>query len=388
MSASDKYLQFPLCALAFCPDAKDCLEHIISYGFIEAGASVVRSADTEKLKELCSCHSLPKTMYKSWDLAAEIGAGMCGITIGSRECSLKRHSALASHLGEWEKRYGKDGSVRVRKDLCFEVRDKDGMTFREFRVLCAIYSSIGSKSCPVAIPVRMIDARVCGCKSEAVLEAELVCHKEKLPPRLTQKQLRGTIRKLHELGWFARCTPDPHGRKTFYSHRLRDDEMRDRLFKRATYSHTFKHEQRLKDSELSERIKAAKGTFNRQQNASKEGQLEGTPESAESQCHGDGKGNGRAPIIETLEIQTHAIINPKNENPPNEGRAREGDYLLEAQEIVKGTNAAGSPERGYLFEGRFLSAPAANALFTQMPEEWQKFKSAFRFEDGRIELAV
>jgi len=47
MNEAGTYFQFPLCALAICETEKERLEHIISFGFIEAGIAMFRKLDAE-----------------------------------------------------------------------------------------------------------------------------------------------------------------------------------------------------------------------------------------------------------------------------------------------------------------------------------------------------
>jgi hypothetical protein len=103
----------------------------------------------------------------------------------------------------------------------------------------------------------MIRARASGCKSPAVMKAEIDAGRP-LPEPLTIKQVRGTVADLHERGFFARVTPNPHGRATYFSHRMAADALRERLFHRSTYSRKFHQEQRRQDGELAARIRNAK----------------------------------------------------------------------------------------------------------------------------------
>src|SRR5689334_21674681 len=108
MSVADKFLQFPLCALASPGEPRAVLEAIISYGLIEAGAAAMRKRDRTERQKLCAEYGLARHEYDSWALAAETGARLCNITLGSRDSGLKRHSALAVFVHEWEQRHGTD----------------------------------------------------------------------------------------------------------------------------------------------------------------------------------------------------------------------------------------------------------------------------------------
>jgi hypothetical protein len=139
MSAQDAFIQFPLCALAL-PD-EGLLERILSYGFIEAGVKGMRKMSNDERRERCREFGLPVSSRDSWDLAIRLGAKICDISPGTH--SLQRHGEVQRHIDAWS-RYGPDPLVRIRKDLCFRARDGNGLSVREFRVLAAIYSSIGA----------------------------------------------------------------------------------------------------------------------------------------------------------------------------------------------------------------------------------------------------
>ena len=138
--------------------------------------------------------------------------------------------------------------------LQVQIRDNRVLSRREFLVLAAIYSSIGRHPFR-AIPEPVIRVRAAGCKCASIYHAEA----DSLPPLLTQKQVRGTVARLHETGWFARVTPIRHGRKTYYSHRLTDSQLRERLFISLTHAHQFASERRAKDMALADRIAKEKG---------------------------------------------------------------------------------------------------------------------------------
>ena len=256
MSKADQFLQFPLCALTSPGEPKAVLDAIISYGLTEAGLAVIRKRGIEADQDtICAEDDIDDTMA----MAQDIGAELCGITLGSRHRCLEEYDRVAEFLQEWETRHGTDARVRIRRDVCFEVRDGGGMSFREFRILCAIYSLLGTHAYR-AITFQMIGARACGCKSARVKEAEIEARRPLLEP-FSIKQLRGTVAKLHELGWFARVTPDPHGRVTYYSHRMSGDALRERILHRRTYSAGFHAEQRRQDAALAKRILEKMGSF-------------------------------------------------------------------------------------------------------------------------------
>jgi hypothetical protein len=104
------------------------------------------------------------------------------------------------------------------------------------------------------------------------------------PPLLSEKEARGTVTRLHETGFFARVTPIRHGRKTFYSIRLMDSELRAQLLARLTYSKNFADERRKKDKELADQIRVQKGDYNSEL---EKGQREGDAEATGGRREGD-----------------------------------------------------------------------------------------------------
>ena len=253
MSAEDAFFQFPLCALALSDDG--LLERIISFGFIEAGIKAMRKLSVDDRKGKCSEFGLPASHRDSWDLAIRLGAEICDISPGTH--SLQRHGEVQRHIDAWTSRYGPDPLVRIRKDLCFRARDGNGLSVREFRVIAAIYSSIGANPYR-AVTESVIRMRAIGCKCAAVMNTENGC----LSPLLSEKEARGTVTRLHELGFYARVTPIRNGRKTFYSHRLTDSELRERLLASLTYPKKFASERRTKDQDFADRIRKQKGDYN------------------------------------------------------------------------------------------------------------------------------
>jgi hypothetical protein len=249
----------------------------------------------------CAQFELQASRYGSWDLAASIGGEVCGIAIGSVYRSIKQHHELLKHIEEWTSRNGPEPLVRMSRGLCFRARDDEGLSVREFRVLAAIYSSIGASRFR-AVPEPVIRVRAIGCKCASLINAA----NGPMPSMLSVDKIRGTVTRLHELGFYARVTPLRYGRKTFYSHRLTDSELRERLLATLTYSKKFADERRRKDQDLSDQIRKQKIGYdsepNRDHNIRPNGEWESSPQNAR-QDHPHG-------------IPTH---------PPSESR-RDPDY--------------------------------------------------------------
>jgi hypothetical protein len=379
MSAQDAFIQFPLCALALPDDG--LLERIISYGFVEAGFKAMRKLSDDERRERCRELGLPISLRDSWELAVRLGAEICGIRPGSR--ALERHGELQRHYEDWTSRHGREPFVRIRKDFCFKAHDGDGLTVREFRVLAAIYSSIGADPYR-AVTERVVRVRAIGCKCVSVMNAE----NGSLPPVLSEKEARGTIARLHELGFYARVTPIRHGRKTFYSISLTDSELRERLLKRAVYSQKFAAERRRKDQELEGRIRKQKGDYN---SAKKGDYYSKAPEEPQSNAtEGRHEGDGRATEgdYDRNTLNRKPIDRkPMNDSPPTPSggvhHSQASDVPGSLQQEIENQEI-----RGYVADGdvsKFLTIEQANRFFVDNPnlliEALKTFKPAIKRGD-------
>lgn len=260
MSDTDTYFQFPICALSFCATERDRLEHIISFGFIEAGMTMFRKLDPDirkqKAAHFASVSGTPGDFRKtnSEHVAAMIGANEIGITVGSSLVySMNRWTALSHFRNEFQMKHGNDVQVRIRKGLVFEARDGEGISYRELSVLCAVYSCIGAATHPVRITKDTVQARMLGYKSPKVMAAEITNRKD-TAKALTHRQIGYTLDSLDERKFFARARPNE--RQTYFSHRLSAEQLTDELFKRKTAKARFHATRKASNNTLMERIKS------------------------------------------------------------------------------------------------------------------------------------
>jgi hypothetical protein len=273
MSAEDKYSQFPICGLAYGPDIKTRVSHLLSYSFIEAGREMLRKIgaglsnpeQAEMWKERAEQCDTPEDCDSDlWPhCAAVIGAESLGISIHSVEASVKHFEAVGNFIRLHEIQHGTDPLVRVPKNLLFEVRDGGGISYREFSVLCAVNSIIGAKKFPVAVRRDLVKVRALGYKSPAVAKALRGRRKDGLK-EMTDWQVRATLEKLHMLGFFARAH-DAHARRaTYYSNKMNDAELRAAVLKSQSYRQSFRDKQRDMDGKLGEALKAKRAELHRE----------------------------------------------------------------------------------------------------------------------------
>lgn len=140
----DNYFQFPLCALAFCATEKERLEHVIEFGFVDAGFTMFQKLDQDmrrlKAREFSDDSDTPRDFCKTNldHVATMLGARGIGIIVGSVRHSLERWRMLSEFRNQSSAKYGPDAELRIRQELASEVCDQTGISYREFAVLCAV----------------------------------------------------------------------------------------------------------------------------------------------------------------------------------------------------------------------------------------------------------
>src|SRR5439155_3469510 len=87
----------------------------------------------------------PKFPRSARKTSLDEAADFLGVTIGSHESTICRWKEADRFVCEWERRNGKDALVRIGTTLLWEAYNGTGVSYREFSVLCAINSMIGSR---------------------------------------------------------------------------------------------------------------------------------------------------------------------------------------------------------------------------------------------------
>jgi len=113
------------------------------------------------------------------------------------------------------------GLVRIRSDLFWDYHKHIESPWREFAVLAAIYSAIGSKSY-AAISYERIRCMAMGFSGIKEYEAADIADN-----RLTIRQTQITVDKLRQRGMFVRVCPQ--NRSVFYSNRLSEIQLQTQV---------------------------------------------------------------------------------------------------------------------------------------------------------------
>jgi hypothetical protein len=259
-STGELFFQFELCLLSMRSvdgDLTGIPEHIMGYAIMEHGrreAGDLTKAELLKAAKSRGSENLPSDMKLTTrdDLLYAYGQKLLGIAHGSVELAKANWTAASNVVGRHASAHGRDATVRIKKDLLFDVRD-GGISWRDFSTLCAVYSLIGAKPYPVLIHRSMVIARQLGFKSPAIMNSELPARDDLTP--LTEKQVRLTLDSLEIAGWFARIQASR--RCVYFSHRLTREEMEAKLISKAMIQGRAVLN-RTKDAGIQSKIKTAK----------------------------------------------------------------------------------------------------------------------------------
>jgi len=237
---SDRYFTFPLAVLNYGPPLR-CLELALDCGIYSAGAGYRKihgdDAFVARFAERCEELGIPKLQRPSpFTAAAEV-------VVGGAVCNVKFGNHRREHFHSTAERAAEVPTggplVRMKADFLWAAieqarADEDpdrpwperGISWREFRVLCAILSVRTNRAGFAFVSVETIQARASGFTTKKALRsAESI--PEHLAPPFTDKQIRTTCDVLENLRFFARFRQSigPRGGRMAYSvrHNTREE---------------------------------------------------------------------------------------------------------------------------------------------------------------------
>jgi hypothetical protein len=239
---SEKYYQFPLSLLAnTAPEGSPRLHAIVSHCVVSLG---LKTIEEEELDEFALVERVERLPRDKWPKAINtnypkhqailLGYQILGVVGGDALQVLRQWESCEETIADMKNNFGASPLVRVRHDIMWDAIKGNGIDWRQFSVLCAVYSTIGSDEAPHAITNNAIRARAMGYKKASILfekdgfgftrEGEALLYARKAKP-LSRSQVRYTLDQLEERGFFARC--EVNRRRTLFSHRMTSEEMRD-----------------------------------------------------------------------------------------------------------------------------------------------------------------
>jgi hypothetical protein len=252
---SDKYFQFPLCALSYDDNFLARLNSIISFSCVQVGQNISQgmSAEEKLDKAYENKYKINKTFDKKYKIHIDaiIGANQLDVNIHDFRSFTNAFKLFDEYNTIFEDVHGRDVNVRIATNLLWDTINNK-FSYREFSVLCAVYSCIGNKTCPVLITRSQIQCRQLGYKSQAVISDRSLERTDGAIP-LSFRQINYTLNALHERGFFSRARANM--RQTYYSNKLNKDEICEELFKSKTRRRAFQMARCERDLSLMHRIK-------------------------------------------------------------------------------------------------------------------------------------
>ena len=222
------YFHFPLCLLSFEPKS-DRLQSIVSYCVVE--------------------HAETKT-----NAGIKASANFLFVNLSSIDATREQWQIARDLVLRHEEVHGRDPFVRISTELLGECH-KGKLSYRDFSILCAINSQIGSKKHPVRITQPSIRVRAAGYKSWRVFVAAVPLDRRE-EALLAPHKVRYTVESLHRRKFFAKARRGP--RTVLFMNRVTNEELRETVVKQAARRFRFRRECQERDAEMRRTIKGLK----------------------------------------------------------------------------------------------------------------------------------
>ena len=243
---SEKYIQAPLCLLAYPGSLYDIINGMLYIGIHRT--RLFLSKNPEHHYELPDNMNLPEDFdnnNREHQLLCT-AAWMSGLILHTIVNDEKRIRKYQEFIDDFESEFVSDALVRHKKALCIDVRDRGALNPREFAILSAIYSCLGQNDYR-RITSDEIQRRATGCRSKEIFDTF-----EERPEPYSMKQVRKTVEDLFLKDFFGRFTY--RNRETYYSHKLSEDELREKVFEMKTKLMRKKRSIKAKDAAINKRL--------------------------------------------------------------------------------------------------------------------------------------
>lgn len=249
------YLQFPLCCLFYGDNERERVITLTCYAVFRAGARMFDPPNfkplIEFLEEKRKNNQLPLGFDRDY-IAHGFGlfaAERMGIKFPDFKGAWDRCQSMEEHVFNYEKQHGPDAQVRIKTAFVFSAL-AGRISYREFAILCGLYSIIGEKAM-TRVTVDRVRHRMLGYRTPSIMAADLPYRYDKAKP-LTNRQVEYTLAKLHQNRFFARRTA--RRRFTYYSIRLNPEELGKRAIDRHTYKDFFRANQSAANKAMDDAI--------------------------------------------------------------------------------------------------------------------------------------
>lgn len=226
------YLKFPLAVLGSERTPAECMRAAVNCAMYSAGIGQ-RKSNPEHFEHLLA----ELAENQNLGISSE-DEGLAEVLVGSHLCNVKIYNLSKAEFGRRYKqarRFAQGAFVMIDSDKFWRafyqaMRDaglptsgEGGISWREFRVICAVYSIKPNSKGFVFISTEAIRARANGFLSPKEMRQRGQVA-EALRPPLTTKQVRATLDRLESLRFFARVlySSGTRGGRMAYSIRCTD----------------------------------------------------------------------------------------------------------------------------------------------------------------------
>ena len=215
---SDHYYNFPLAVLHGIKKETtplQCMELAMRCGMYNAGVGLLNNDSdefAERLEDIINNADIEQDIHYGDDQSCVlVGANVCNADLGSKS------RGYLETIADQARQIPNGGAlVRMSSEFLWAAIDQAraendpnekwpdrGISWREFRVLCAILSVKRNRHGFAFIGWETIQYRCCGFTNRAGYKSasRIPCH---LQPPLTRKQIRRTCDDLENLGFYAR----------------------------------------------------------------------------------------------------------------------------------------------------------------------------------------
>lgn len=267
-----KYANLPLVFLAYGSNWHNRLDDAISYGIVETALHsnyidgindhLPGNAPSDAYADVVlNMEEHPKGFDEEDDdhLRIVFAAVRLGITLPDIRTPIAGHARLASFVKSYEGRHGADARTKVYFSLLFQMRDKPNvrLSYDEFRVFCAINSTIGGKLPVSKSSQEQIRMRSLGYKGRKAFEAEYKpdVARSDGATLLKNYQISRITDRLERKGFFRKLSLK---RATFYAQpHLSDEAFHEIIFARQTKRAVSTKQKREGADRLAEKIREA-----------------------------------------------------------------------------------------------------------------------------------
>lgn len=245
-----KFLDFPLCCLAYVAGDKNKLDEVANFCVVE---KAFKMDNNYKIKGRIKATDFSFMTAKDFDitqklhLAIALFAKDLGIKINSIEEATNSWLRIKEFVGQYELKYGKDAYCRMGRQITFEVIYGE-LPLRMYLVLAAIHSILGKRNSFLRITYERIAYCMTGFKRKeyAIMENP----KQKL---LTDRQIGTCVEKLREKNLIRVFVCNR--REKFYSTRIKYEETLREIVAKSKLQKAEK-KYHVEDREMSQQIKS------------------------------------------------------------------------------------------------------------------------------------